>query len=128
MTFAIRLHSLKEKILKELTLLAKQRTLTTYIILECSYYSEKNCPCFEQLLNKTQRRLHIKEQVKRVDPDILEENINYKQSLGSPTTTINWKNILCNILLKNTSKAQKQQIESIVYQIRAKIYSKRNNE
>ena len=32
------------------------------------------------------------------------------------------------IPLKNTSKAHKQQIESIIYQIRAKIYSTRNNE
>ena len=47
---------------------------------------------------------------------------------SSPTTTINYKNILYNIPLKNTSKAHKQQIESIIYQIRAKIYSTRNNE
>ena len=33
-----------------------------------------------------------------------------------------------NIPLKNTSKAHKKQIESIIYQIRAKIYSTRNNE
>ena len=44
------------------------------------------------------------------------------------TNTINYKNILHNIPLKNTSKAHKQQIESIIYQIRAKIYSTRNNE
>ena len=37
-------------------------------------------------------------------------------------------NILYNILLKYTSKAHKQQIESIIYQIRAKIYSTRYNE
>jgi len=37
-------------------------------------------------------------------------------------------NILYNIPPKNTSKAHKQQIESIIYQIRAKIYSTRNNE
>ena len=55
-------------------------------------------------------------------------NLYYDQNLGSPTTTINYKNILYNIPLKNTSKAHKQQIESIIYQIRAKIYSTRNNE
>ena len=101
---------------------------TEHMILECSYYSEKIWSCFQQLLNKAQRRLHIKEQAKRVNPEILEENINYDQNLGSPTTTINYKNILYNIPLKNTSKAHKQQIESIIYQIRAKIYSTRNNE
>ena len=62
------------------------------------------------------------------DPDILEENINYELNLGSPTTTINFKNILYNIPIKNTTKAHKQQIEAIIYQIRAKIYSTRNNE
>ena len=35
---------------------------------------------------------------------------------SSPTTTINYKYILYNIPLKNTSKAHKQQIESIIYQ------------
>ena len=65
---------------------------------------------------------------KRVEPDILEENINHEQNLGSPTTTINYKNILYNIPLKITSKAHKQQQKSIIYQIRAKIYSTRNDE
>ena len=101
---------------------------TDHMILECSHYAEKVWSCFQQLLNKTQRRLHIKEQAKRVDPDILEENINYELNLGSPTTTINFKNILYNIPIKNTTKAHKQQIEAIIYQIRAKIYSTRNNE
>ena len=101
---------------------------TDHMILECSHYAEKVWSCFQQLLNKTQRRLHIKEQAKRVDPDILEENINYDLNLGSPTTTINFKNILYNIPIKNTTKAHKQQIEAIIYQIRAKIYSTRNNE
>merc|ERR1712026_192460 len=89
------------------------------MILECSHYAEKVWSCFQQLLSKTQRRLHIKEQAKRVDPDILEENINYELNLGSPTTTINFKNILYNIPIKNTTKAHKQQIEAIIYQIRA---------
>ena len=86
------------------------------MMVKFSYYSEKNWSCFQQLLNKAQRRLHIKEQAKRVEPDILEENINYDQNLGSPKTTINYKNILYNIPLKNTYKAHKQQIESIIYQ------------
>ena len=34
----------------------------------------------------------------------LEENVNYE--LGSPTTTINYKNILYNTSLKNTAKKQ----------------------
>ena len=94
---------------------------TEHMIVECSYYSEKIWSCFQQFLNKAQRRLHIKEQAKRVNPEILEENINYDQNLGSPTTTINYKNILYNNPLKNKSKAHKQQRESIIYQIRAKI-------
>ena len=101
---------------------------TEHMILECNHYSEKFWACFQQLLNKAQRRLHIKEQAKRVNPDILEDNINYEQNLVSSTTTINYKYILYNIPLKNTSKAHKQQIESIIYQIRAKIYSTRNKE
>ena len=54
---------------------------TEHMILECSYYYEKIWSCFQQLLNKAQRRLHIKEQAKRVNPEILEENINYDQNL-----------------------------------------------
>ena len=90
-----------------------------HLILECSHYSEKNWSCFQQLLNKAQRRLHIKEQAKTVNP---EENIIYEQNLGYPTTTINNNNYSIQY------SAQKQQIESIIYQIRAKIYSTRNND
>ena len=42
---------------------------TDHMILECCYYSEKIWSSFQQLLNKAERRLHIKEQAKRVDPD-----------------------------------------------------------
>ena len=53
---------------------------------------------------------------------ISEENIIYEQNLGYPTTTINNNNYSIQY------SAQKQQIESIIYQKRAKIYSTRYNE
>ena len=34
---------------------------TKHLILECGHYAEKIWSCFQQLLNKAQRRLYIKE-------------------------------------------------------------------
>ena len=101
---------------------------TNHLFLECEMYAEKIWQILQQLIIKAQRRLHVREIAKKNNPNINEEDINYDQNIGTTTTTINFKNILYNILPKNANKKQAKQIEAIIYQVRSKIYSTRNNE
>ena len=89
---------------------------TNYIFLECEMYSEKIWQLLQQLITKTQGRLHIKEIAQKNHQNINEEDINYDQNLGTTTTTINFKNIMYNTIPKNTNKKHAKQIEAIIYQ------------
>ena len=89
---------------------------TYYIFLECEMYSEKIWQLLQQLITKTQGRLHIKEIAQKNHQNINEEDINYDQNLGTTTTTINFKNIMYNTIPKNTNKKHAKQIEAIINQ------------